>query len=260
VPISVTTPRPFYGQFAWAYEYLIERPVAEECAAMASTLSRRGVGAGASILDGGCGTGRYAVELARLGYRVTGIDRSTEMLALARARTDSPVGVTYEVADLTTLPGAWRFDAVLCRGVLNDLVDDEPRAAVFKAFSHVTRPGGVLLLDARDWGQSAARRAARPIAERRVSTPRGLLVFRTVTRLDATTHRLLLSETHVLETPAGERITASDEFVMRCWTRDELESALRRTGFEAIEYSGTYDGAPLGTGDRIVVAATRTSR
>ncbi len=195
MPTSVTTPRPFYGQFAWAYEYLIERPVAKECAAMASKLSRRGVGAGASILDAGCGTGRYAVELARLGYRVTGIDRSTEMLALARARTDSPVGVAYEVADLATLPGARSFDALLCRGVLNDLVDDEPRAAVFEAFARVTRPGGVLLLDARDWEQSAAQRAARPIAERRVSTPRGFLVFRTVTRLDPATHRLLLSET-----------------------------------------------------------------
>jgi len=260
VPTSVTTPRPFYGQFAWAYEYLIERPVAEECAAMASTLSRRGVGAGASILDAGCGTGRYAFELARLGYRVTGVDRSTEMLALARARTDSPVGATYEVADLTTLPGWRSFDAVLCRGVLNDLVEDEPRAAAFEALARVTRPGAVLLLDTRDWEQSAAQRAARPIAERRVSTPRGLLVFRTVTRLDPATHRLLLSETQVLETPAGERITAADEFVMRCWTRDELDSVLRRTGFEAIEYSGTYDGAPLGTGDRIVVAATRTSR
>ncbi|HKW91674.1 MAG TPA: class I SAM-dependent methyltransferase [Methylomirabilota bacterium] len=256
----MTTPRPFYGQFAWAYEYLIERPGAGECAAMASTLSRRGVGAGASILDAGCGTGRYAVELARLGYRVTGIDRSAEMLALARARPDSPAGVTYEVGDITALPGGRRFDAVLCRGVLNDLVDDEPRAAVFDAFARVTRPGGVLLLDARDWETSAAQRAARPIAERRVSTPRGLLAFRTVTRLDPTMHRLLLSETHALETAAGEHITASDEFVMRCWTREELESALRRTGFEALECSGAYDGAPLGTGDRIVVAATRTSR
>ncbi len=47
---------------------------------------------------------------------------------------------------------------------------------------------------------------------------------------------------------------------MRCWTRDELEAALGRTGFEAIEYSGAYDGAPLGSGDRIVVAATRANR
>jgi SAM-dependent methyltransferase len=260
VPASVTTPRPFYGQFAWAYEYLIERPVAEECAAMASTLARRGVRAGAAILDAGCGTGRYAVELARLGYRVTGIDRSPEMLAVARARADSPARVTYAVGDLATLPGGRSFDAALCRGVLNDLVDDESRAAVFEALARVTRTGGVLLLDARDWEKSAVQRAARPVAERGVSTPRGLLVFRTVTRLDSATHRLLLSETHVLETPAGERITASEEFVMRCWTREELESALRRTGFEAMEYSGTYDGAPLGTGDRIVVAATRTTR
>ena len=49
-----TPPRPFYGEFAWAYDYLIERPVADECAGMAAALARRGIGPGASLLDTGC--------------------------------------------------------------------------------------------------------------------------------------------------------------------------------------------------------------
>ena len=39
---------------------------------------------GATILDVGCGTGRHAIELARRGYMVTGVDLSSGMLAEAK--------------------------------------------------------------------------------------------------------------------------------------------------------------------------------
>ncbi|MCW5942056.1 MAG: methyltransferase domain-containing protein [Fimbriimonadaceae bacterium] len=70
---------------------------------------------GASILDMGCGTGRHAVELARRGYRVTGVDLSEGMLAQARSAVLA-AGVEVELvqADAT----AWRreraFDAAIC--------------------------------------------------------------------------------------------------------------------------------------------------
>jgi hypothetical protein len=75
-------------------------------------------------------------------------------------------------------------------------------------------------------------------------------------RLDPATRRLLVAECHTLTTGSGE-VTARHDFVMGCWTRDELEGLLRAAGFEAMEYTGTYEGAPLGEGDRIVVAASR---
>ena len=37
-----------------------------------------------TILDLGCGTGRHALKLAEMGYRVTGIDLSGEMLSVAK--------------------------------------------------------------------------------------------------------------------------------------------------------------------------------
>ena len=52
------------------------------------------------ILDMGCGTGRHAIELARRGYRVTGVDISSGMLAEAeKAAREAEVKITWVHAD-----------------------------------------------------------------------------------------------------------------------------------------------------------------
>lgn len=57
---------------------------------------------GASILDMGCGTGRHAVELAKRGYRVTGVDISEGMLEVARKKAETEdVSVRWVQADAT---------------------------------------------------------------------------------------------------------------------------------------------------------------
>jgi len=43
----------------------------------------------ARILDVGCGTGRHAIELAKRGYSVVGIDLSESMLAHARKKAEA---------------------------------------------------------------------------------------------------------------------------------------------------------------------------
>jgi len=44
---------------------------------------------GASILDVGCGTGRHAIEFAKRGFAVTGLDLSSSMLAKATEKANS---------------------------------------------------------------------------------------------------------------------------------------------------------------------------
>ena len=97
--------RPFYGEFAWAYDDLVARPVADECAGMAAALARRGIGPGATLLDAGCGTGRYAVELARRGFGDR-IDRSPRCSPRRSGVRWMPAArVRFESGDLLALPG-----------------------------------------------------------------------------------------------------------------------------------------------------------
>ena len=70
---------------------------------------------GASILDVGCGTGRHSIELAKRGYRLTGIDLSTKMLAKAAERANaSGVDVEWVHADAARFSLHKQFDGAIC--------------------------------------------------------------------------------------------------------------------------------------------------
>jgi 2-polyprenyl-3-methyl-5-hydroxy-6-metoxy-1,4-benzoquinol methylase len=67
----------------------------------------------ASVLDAGCGSGRVAIELARRGIDVVGVDVDRSMLATAAARAPS---LTWIESDLAALDLGRRFDVVVMAG------------------------------------------------------------------------------------------------------------------------------------------------
>jgi len=247
--------RPFYAEYAWAFDLLIDRPVEKECGRIAAWLVGRNILPGAELLDAGCGTGRYSRELARRGYIVHGVDLSPELIEVAKGTAgDRTDGVSFAVADILAAPSA-RYAAVLCRGVLNDIIDDDRRDAVFAAFARTLRPHGALILDVREWGASAERKTREPLFRKRVSTDRGELTYTSVTQLDAARRLLLISERHELVGQSGERVS-DYQFVMRCWQREELGMLFARHGFGKIQYCGAYDqGVAVGATDRLVAVA-----
>jgi SAM-dependent methyltransferase len=247
--------RPFYTEYAWAFDLLIDRPVQQECRTIAAWLAERGVPPGATLLDAGCGTGRYAMELSRHRYVVHGIDRSPELVAQAVRSVDSVApSAFFAVGDILEGPLS-RYDAILCRGVLNDFLGESARASVFGIFSRSLRPNGVLVLDVREWTGTAARKAQEPIFRKTVATERGTLTFTSVTELNANDRQLVLKERHTLNDHGHER-SSDYRFVMQCWTRDELDSHLSRSGFVAPTYFGAYAvDVAAGTTDRLVAVA-----
>jgi SAM-dependent methyltransferase len=250
--------RPFYAEYAWAFDLLIDRPVRKECAVIATWLRDRGVLPGAALLDAGCGTGRYAIELARRGYVVHGVDLSPDLIDVAmRAIEDSAGHVSFHAGDIAHLPQS-EFAAILCRGVLNDVIDDASRDAIIGAFAAALQSSGALILDVREWTASAERKSREPLFRKRVSTERGELTFTSVTALDAANRQLLVSERHELS-GQGSVAVSDYHFVMRCWERAELDVLLARHGFGQVAHFGSYDpDVAIGATDRLVVVAQRS--
>ncbi len=110
----------------------------------------RFVGAGDRVLDIGAGPGRFTIELARIGARVTVADVSPGQLELNRrfvreAGADEAVERRV-VADVVALPFADdEFDATVCYGgALSYVLERAPGAAA--ELARVTRPDGHVLV------------------------------------------------------------------------------------------------------------------
>ena len=122
-------------------------------------LRRAGIGPGMNVLDVATGPGGVALIAARLvgeRGRVTALDRSPEMVALARRRLAASGyqdRVRVEVADLTTrTPPRQTYDAVVGRLILMHLEDP---VDVLRRLAAAVRPGGIVVM--ADFVMSASR-------------------------------------------------------------------------------------------------------
>lgn len=90
------------------------------------------------LLDVGCGTGAYATGMAGLGWDVTGLDASEDMLRRARER-----GVEAIHGDATRLPfGDATFDAAVSLWTHTDVPD---LGAMLREIVRVLRPGAAFV-------------------------------------------------------------------------------------------------------------------
>lgn len=101
------------------------------------------------VLEAGCGTGRVALELARRGHQVTGIDIDSSMLAEARlaAQHDGQHDVRFIEGDLRALNDlvADGFDVVAAPGNVMVYLTPGTEADVVAQMVRVLRPGGLLV-------------------------------------------------------------------------------------------------------------------
>lgn len=112
---------------------------------------------GARILDAGCGSGWYAMQLVERGAQVDGIDASAAMVDYARTRLQSVErNVSLQVADLAqALPFAdHSFDGIVSALVLHYIRDWRP---TLKEMRRVLRPDGWLLFSTHHPAADAAR-------------------------------------------------------------------------------------------------------
>jgi SAM-dependent methyltransferase len=139
------------------------------------------IGAGIRVLDLACGEGRHSLAAARLGARVTGIDRDETRLAVARELAEAQeLEVDWRIVDLE---GPWPelgdFDAVLVFNYLD--------RARMPEIHRLVAPGGLLMMESfltgqreLGWGPTSDDHLLRPGELARLAAPLRILHGREV--------------------------------------------------------------------------------
>jgi SAM-dependent methyltransferase len=214
-------------------------------------LTRLELAPGAPVLDLCCGHGRHAIELARRGCAVTGLDLSEPALARAQASAEAAgVQVRWVQSDMRQIPAEAEFEAVInWFSAFGYLESDEEDGRVLAAVQRALRPGGKLLMEMVNHAWLMRNFSPRGWT----ATPDGGLL------LEERVFDLLSGRNTVTATfigPGGERVVTGHN--MRIYTLAELARLMSAAGLRICDTWGDVDGSPYRiTSRRMIVLAEK---
>lgn len=101
------------------------------------------------ILDTACGTGNITIPMSKLGYRMTGVDLSSDMLAIAESKArQNKQNIKFYNQDIACLNINENYDAVLCMcdGV-NYIIEEEKLQSYFNLVYQRLEKQGIFIFD-----------------------------------------------------------------------------------------------------------------
>ena len=186
------------------------------------------------ILDLGCGNGRHAIEFARRGYRVTGIDLSLPLLNIARRQAEEEhMEILFIHEDMRRLSEFNYFHAVVNLFTsFGYFAEDRENSAVIGSVAHVLKRDGWFMLDF--FNAEYVERTLIPYDEK--------LMDGTTIIQERSIEEKRINKTITIRNGDGENTFYES---VRFFTRDELTGMLRTYGFDIMHEFGSYDGTPV---------------
>ncbi len=106
-----------------------------------------GVPSGSSVLDFGCGDGRHAIELAKVGFDVTAVDYAKEGDDTSYKSPSICPGVKFHHGDCRTTEISKKYDLGICLyDVVGSYADDSRNLEILKNLSKHIADGGYVFL------------------------------------------------------------------------------------------------------------------
>ncbi len=215
--------------------------------------------AGLRVLDLACGPGLHALELARLGLEVTGIDLDRDRLRLAaRSASQAGVRVHFLPADMTDFEAERSFDLIfnLFYGMQNVLLTRVQQERCLACARRNLAPGGLLVLDFLN--EEANLRQFPPgvdhIADDGAQT--GLRIVSRSRILDDL-FKVMEMRFQLVDDP-GEEV--SESYPLRRMYAENARSLLEGAGFQIVAVNGDFESGSAfdpQISSRMIVVATK---
>ena len=241
---------PYGGQFAELYDvFYASKPYKEEAGFVHRCIGEYGQGESRKMLELACGTGRHAIHFAELGYQVTAIDSSPEMLARAKgaAKDDSKIEFKeLDMRDIARIAGS--YDVVVCLfDSIGYVQTDAGLDTVFSGIRARLRHAGLFIFEF--WHAPAMLRAYDPVRARRLPIEGGTIIRISQTTVDP---KLSLAEVtydfYELKDD-GTYNTIVEKHVNRFFTLGEIESFAARHHFSRCAFHAGFQ-AEAGISDQ----------
>jgi glycine/sarcosine N-methyltransferase len=250
--------RDFYEGLGNEYDRMIawERRLAREEVFFRTVFAEHRV---RRVLDAACGTGMHAIAFSRMGMSVAGADLSPTMIEQAKANARAAgVDLELRVAGFGGIAGSFPgpFDAVTCLGnSLPHLLDDESLAAALTDFAALLRPGGLLVIQNRNYDRLLQQRQRfMPPASREDDS--GETIYLRITDFfgagapdfpgpaaggaEETVGFTIVT----LRKKEGTWSQSVQTTTLRSLRRATVEKALRAAGFSAVSTFGSFERTP----------------
>ena len=213
------------------------------------------LGPGSHLLDVPCGNGRLAFELAKRGYRVTGVDISEEFIDEAQLHmnppataggTDSLTRVEFMLGDMRRIEGEAIYDGAYCFGNSFGFLEYADMESFLSGVAHALKPGGRFVLET-----GMAAESILPKFEAESSHQIGDIHV-------TIKEQYLAAESCVDSEYVFERNGKTESRMAKHWiyTAGEIRRMLERAGFAVKGIFGSLDRKPyeLGLTELFVVA------
>ncbi|MFC4388434.1 class I SAM-dependent DNA methyltransferase [Gracilibacillus marinus] len=138
-----------YSKLAYIYDILMDDAPYDDWQAFVQSMVNKYLPHANKMLDLGCGTGELSNRFTTLGYQVTGVDYSEDMLAYAQEQSNKlQHRVHYIQQDIRLLNGLSGFDVSICLcDVLNYIVTEEDVRSVFNNAYKSLKVDGLFMFD-----------------------------------------------------------------------------------------------------------------
>jgi len=245
----------YYKTIAPYYDLIIPRDIKGICDSVERFIGKHS--RTEEILDLGCGTGRFAIALAKRGFKVTGLDMTEEMLKIARQKAKkAKIKIKFMKADMRYFRLKKKIRIIWARGSVGDLTKTED---IKKALVNIKRnlsKNGLFIFDVRDYDDYLKTNFKGFSCDTKVYKKKGIkIVFNFNLVLNKRTKIAIIKDTVIMETPYG--IKKSIGFhKLKHYTRVELKNLLIKGGYKIIKILHSYPLAKENKPRFVIIAQT----
>ncbi len=202
------------------------------------------------ILEFACGTGNLSFPLNKRGYRITGVDRSNEMLMVAEEkRVDFGSGISFIQHDMLSFPTNVTYDHVLCGcdGV-NYLVNQKDLEGFFEKVYKLISDKGLFIFDI-----SSRYKLEKILGNNTFGEDRDNISYLWENSLFEEESIVEMELTIFVKSDQDTYRKMKEYHVQKAHSVSELTSLLKNAGFSWVKvYDDIHDRPPVKTSERIL--------